>query len=1119
MIINDKRALAYIVTIDEIRPIPNYDRVEHARTNGWWCVTRLNELKVGDKAVYFEVDSKVPADDERFSFLEAKHYKIKTQKMCGVFSQGLLMPVTLFPELADMEVGTDVTDILKVTYSVIEDNTRKSKNGDPDAKYKSMAQRHQKIFKKPIVRKIMKHKLGRKIMFLFFGKKKDKPLSFPTHFPFVHKTDEERCLIGDTKVQTNNGVLRIADIVNKELPVEVLSYNEKTKTVEYKPIISYQKFAKKEDEDLIEIKYPYRFGNQKTNTIRCTPDHKFYNGSTYVRADEIHQGDKIFIHHHCYDDYVIQVVFGMLLGDSSIYYDKRSGSNNIRIQTSQGEKQLDYLKMKQSLFGEQFFKIYKCKSGYCDNVVYKGCLSADYNISKAVLENCFINNKKTITPTMLKYITPLSLAIWYMDDGNLKHKYDSCSPSIIISTCGFSKNENELLIDMLRNNFGIECNLRREKNKYWSIYITTEGTKKFLKLITQYIPLCMRYKTLQEYENDYFSIQDLRYKKQERLMPIPVISIKKYKGIRRYKTVFDIEVKDNHNFFANNILTHNCENMPWVLGYERPLIVTEKLDGCLDRDVSVVTDAGSFKISEIVNKKLPVNVLTYNSNLNICEYKPIVDYHKWERVSDMYDIVVSQQGYKCGNKPKHIRCTSEHSFYVGNNQYIKAKDLKNTDIIYHRYEIIDTLVKEILLGILLGDASLSSKYGVINGGVDFSHSIKQKDYFNEIKRLLGQNISIDTTKSGYNSEMLRGHFYTNSEFKELSNKICVRNHKKYVTQEWANELTPISLAFWYMDDGTISNADSKLSRPTISIATNGFSYEECENLKRALSTKFNIESDIKMGDSYKGNTLYMNTMNTAKFASLIAPYICDGMKYKLPKSMRNIKYCLGDYIASNGSSITPTKIISVRKIDNYNRKYVFDLTVKDNHNYFANGILTHNTSSTYILERKGKKKFEFYVLSRNVRQKTPDQKCYHDKNIYWDMAIKNNIEQHLKEYLIANPDLKYVCIQGESVGSVQGNPLKLNEDELYVFNFIRSDVGRLSSIDGKEIIESWGMKFVPILETEYYVPTDMEAFKEYATAKSVVNPNVLREGIVLRDPTNDFSFKNVSREYLLKHGG
>lgn len=177
------------------------------------------------------------------------------------------------------------------------------------------------------------------------------------------------------------------------------------------------------------------------------------------------------------------------------------------------------------------------------------------------------------------------------------------------------------------------------------------------------------------------------------------------------------------------------------------------------------------------------------------------------------------------------------------------------------------------------------------------------------------------------------------------------------------------------------------------------------------------------------------------------------------------------------------------------------------------------TSSTYILERLKKNKFEFYVLSRNVRQKTPDQECFHEKNIYWDMAFKYNIEERLKEYLEANPELKYVCIQGESVGSVQGNPLKLKEDDLYVFNFIRSDIGRLSSIDGEKIINEMGMKWVPILDIEYMMPNDMEEFKEFATAKSVVNPNVLREGIVLRDPINDFSFKNVSREYLLRHNG
>lgn len=189
MIIDGKRALAYIVTIDEIRPIEGYDRVEYARTNGWWCVISKNDnINVGDKCVYFEVDSKVNAADERFAFLEKRNYKIKTQKMCKVISQGLLIPLSLFPELGDADINTDVTDALKVTYAIEEDNARKGK-GDPDAKYKSMAARHKNIFKKPWAKWMMRRAWGRKIMFFFFGKKKDNPRGFPT---FVSKTDEER---------------------------------------------------------------------------------------------------------------------------------------------------------------------------------------------------------------------------------------------------------------------------------------------------------------------------------------------------------------------------------------------------------------------------------------------------------------------------------------------------------------------------------------------------------------------------------------------------------------------------------------------------------------------------------------------------------------------------------------------------------------------------------------------------------------------------------------------------------------------------------------------------------------------------------------------------------------
>lgn len=187
--------------------------------------------------------------------------------------------------------------------------------------------------------------------------------------------------------------------------------------------------------------------------------------------------------------------------------------------------------------------------------------------------------------------------------------------------------------------------------------------------------------------------------------------------------------------------------------------------------------------------------------------------------------------------------------------------------------------------------------------------------------------------------------------------------------------------------------------------------------------------------------------------------------------------------------------------------------IGDGKTYLATEKLD-GTSCTYALERKGRNKFEFYVCSRNVRQQDEKQECYHDHNIYWDLAFKYNIEQHLKDFLNQFPQLKWVCIQGEGVGSVQGNPLKLTEDDLYVFNFKESQTGRWSSIAGAGQVHEWGMKWVPILG-EVQMPDTMEELKVLATGKSKVNPNVMREGIVYRSLDGSDSFKNVSREYLL----
>ena len=83
---NSERELAYVVLIDGIEPIPGYDRVEHAIVGGWRAIVQKGQFKVGDPAIYFEIDSRVPKDRECFAFLEKRNYKVKTLKMCKTIS-------------------------------------------------------------------------------------------------------------------------------------------------------------------------------------------------------------------------------------------------------------------------------------------------------------------------------------------------------------------------------------------------------------------------------------------------------------------------------------------------------------------------------------------------------------------------------------------------------------------------------------------------------------------------------------------------------------------------------------------------------------------------------------------------------------------------------------------------------------------------------------------------------------------------------------------------------------------------------------------------------------------------------------------------------------------------
>lgn len=189
---SNERALAHIEQIAWVKPIEGADNIELIGVLGWVCIAKKGEFKQGDTCIYFEIDSKLP-EKEWSEFMRPKHFKVKTMKLgkFNVISQGLALPVSMLPELQGkaFEIGANVTELLGVTYSSEEDNIRKSKNGDPNMKYNSMAQRHKNLFKKKPFRWLMKRPWGRKLLFFFFGRKKDKPKAFPD---WIVKTDETR---------------------------------------------------------------------------------------------------------------------------------------------------------------------------------------------------------------------------------------------------------------------------------------------------------------------------------------------------------------------------------------------------------------------------------------------------------------------------------------------------------------------------------------------------------------------------------------------------------------------------------------------------------------------------------------------------------------------------------------------------------------------------------------------------------------------------------------------------------------------------------------------------------------------------------------------------------------
>lgn len=178
-------------------------------------------------------------------------------------------------------------------------------------------------------------------------------------------------------------------------------------------------------------------------------------------------------------------------------------------------------------------------------------------------------------------------------------------------------------------------------------------------------------------------------------------------------------------------------------------------------------------------------------------------------------------------------------------------------------------IREVIFGTLLGDASLCLAGNCKYRKLQICHCPKQKDYLiwfcDKLKEIKISKITETRDKWGTLSIYTPPHPEFNSIY-----KICYPSGIKQITHEWLKELTPLSIAIWFMDDGG--------SQYFYKIATCSFSMKSCTMIKNHFKSKWGIETKISNNDYPR---LSFDKNNTNKLKELIKPYIIPAMQYKL----------------------------------------------------------------------------------------------------------------------------------------------------------------------------------------------------------------------------------------------
>ncbi len=364
------------------------------------------------------------------------------------------------------------------------------------------------------------------------------------------------CFAYDTRVMLADGTTeKIGKIVNQKMPVEVLSYDPESDSIVPRKVANW--FNNGPAEQFLQFTVA-RSGRNGRSQFAATENHLIRTPGGWREAGDLLPGERVMVEQtHRLGDQQWEVLLGSLMGDGSLSGNRR-GRDGTRFRMGHGAKQVEYLDWKVSLFGDV---------GHSRRVNDKGHVFADFTPLAELGELhdvvYFGDGKKHLTWDYLKALTPLSLAVWYMDDGcftvrskGLQERTAGGSGRIEICVEAFSEGSRERLVEYLRDTHNVDTKLTvRGARGMHVLQFTTAASARFQQIVAPYVHPSMEYKLLPVYRGQ-FAVEPKGFTAVRRLVPARILDIH-VKPQTRSMNRFDIEVEGNHNYFVDGVMVHN----------------------------------------------------------------------------------------------------------------------------------------------------------------------------------------------------------------------------------------------------------------------------------------------------------------------------------------------------------------------------------------------------------------------------------------------------------------------------------------------------------------------------------------------------------------------------------